>query len=283
VDAIVMAVIVGTLSLVPDMGYLAKASASGLFILGLIFIILATYSFTSKDNQETTSAYDTQITFPWHYLWPQDNMSGISNWFGCVVFGFGVVPLTYNFQESMSRPQELTHATAVALLGVAVSYIVLGCGLLALYHPVQGDILEQFPTQGILPLVVRLSMIVVIVLTSPLLVLPCGKILEEKLSMLSSSFHNHKLMQAIMRYGLCTICAIISVFIPGFVYILSFVGCFSVALVGFVIPPMIHISLVMKYHPSPKPIGQLCLDVAMLLWGIVATIISSLYTFRKLF
>lgn len=263
-NALAIALIVGTLSLVPDMGYLAKASASGLFVLGLTFATIAFY------------ATPPGVQGPQINLWPQDGMAGASNWFGCVVFGFGVVPLTYNYYESMARPQHLTSAAGVALLGVAICYMLIGYVLLSLYYPVQGDILQQLPTNGIAPLFVRLAMVVVVVLTSPLIVLPCSLIMEEKL--LSAAT---KPMQAMIRYSICVLCAIISVSIPGFVYVLSFVGCCSVALVGFIIPPLLHIALVIK-HESVVPITGLVLDFVMLTWGVTATIISSTNTFRKL-
>lgn len=263
-DALAIALTIGTLSLVPDLGYLAKASAFGLAVLGFTFVVIAAYATPSNAHEFNLN------------LWPQDGMTGVSNWFGCVVFGFGVVPLTYNYYESMAQPQHLAKATAVALLGVSLCYILIGCGLLWLYYPVQGDILEQLPTDGFVPLFVRLAMIVVVVLTCPLIVLPCGMILEGKL--LSTTT---KTMQAVIRYSICVLCAIISVSIPSFVYVLSFVGCFCVALVGFVIPPLLHIALVLQYD-STAPIAGLVLDFAMLAWGVAATIISSTYTFRKL-
>lgn len=262
-NALVISLIVGTLSLVPDMGYLAKASASGLVVLGFTFATIAFYATPSVVHQQIN-------------LWPQDGMAGASNWFGCVVFGFGVVPLTYNYYESMARPQHLTRAAAVALLGVAICYMIVGWGLLSLYYPVQGDILQQLPINGIAPLFVRLAMVVVVVLTSPLIVLPCSLIIEEKL--LSAAT---KPMQATIRYVICVLCATISVGIPGFVYVLSFVGCCSVALVGFIIPPLLHIALVLKHEPS-VPIAGLVLDFIMLTWGLSATIISSANTFRRL-
>lgn len=263
-NSLFVALIVGTLSLVPDMGYLSKASASGLIVLGFTFTSIAVYA-------KPSNVLETHLN-----LWPRDGMIGASNWFGCVVFGFGVAPLTYNYYESMAQPQHLTNATAIALLGVALCYMLIGCSLLSLYFPVQGDILQKLPTNELVPLLVRLAMIVVVVLTSPLIVLPCGLILEEKL-MLNPT----KQVQATIRYSICVLCAIISVRIPAFVYVLSFVGCCSVALVGFVIPPLLHIALVLKYNRS-QPVMDLLLDFVMLAWGVAATVISSSYTFHNL-
>ena len=264
VNAFIIAAVIGTLSLVPDMGYLAKASASGLIVLVLAFVAITFYAIPSDHIGAHLS------------LWPRDGFVGASNWFGCVVFGFGVVPLTYNYYESMARPQLLTSASMVALLGVAICYMVVGCGLALRFYPVQGDVMEQLPSTGYIPLLVRLAMIVVVILTCPLIVLPCGQILEEKLHATASTSR-----QAMIRYTICAMCAIVSVSIPGFVYVLSFVGCFSVALVGFVVPPLLHIALVYKYKPSAT-ISSYAMDLIMLSWGVTATIISSSFTLRKL-
>lgn len=254
------------------MGYLAKASAFGLSVLVATFTAIAFYA----PPAELVDTY-TDRHLNW---WPENGVTGVSHWFGCVVFGFGVVPLTYNYYESMAQPQHLRKATAVALLGVAFCYILIGVGLLWLYYPVEGDILQQLPTGGLVPLAVRCAMIVVVVLTCPLLVLPCGMILEGKLA--NNSQPTTRVFQAIVRFSICITCGILSVGVPGFVYVLSFVGCFSVALVGFVIPPLVHITLVLKYNESPS-IPGLILDGVMLLWGIFSTVVSSIYTFRQLY
>lgn len=287
VDALGIAAIVGTLSLVPDVGYLSKISASGLTVLALTFVTIAGYAVVFPSEHGTHDS-----TYQPLQLWPENGLSGVSRWFGCVVFGFGVVPLTYNFHESMAQPQQLVKASTVALIGTACSYVMIGCGLLTLYYPVNGDILEKLPTTGIVPLVIRVAMIVVVLFTAPLIVLPCGLILEGKLQSSSG-----KTKQVIVRYSICIVCALTSVVIPGFVNVLSFVGCFSVALVSFVFPPLIHISLLLRSKEEDSSCNvtgtatcatsaitaDLILDVAMLTWGIAATVISSIYTFRKLF
>jgi len=274
-DAFVIATMVGFLSLAPDMSDLAKASASGLFVLAFTFIIVAIYGTTS--GKTLTVAID---------LWPQGGLTGVSDWFGCAVFGFGTVPLTYSYYESMREPSRLIHAKALAFSGVLVSYLVTSYGLLLLYPIVMdGDILEDIlPTIGVVPTVVRLAMIVVIVLTSPLIVLPCGVILEGKIqSIIGGRVHSwSRLLQVVVRSSICIAAAVISISTPGFVYILSFVGCCAVSLVSFVVPPLLHIALVCKYEDVRSKIATILLDVVMLIWGISAMTISSTYTFKKL-
>jgi hypothetical protein len=263
-DAIGISVLIGLLSIVPDMGYLAKASATGLTVLFLTFCVIAWYG-----------DYKGMV---WNW-WPQDGMTGVSTWFGCVVFGFGVVPLTFNMQEAMEEPSRMIGASFQGFAAVAVTYAVLGLGLLLLYPDIDGDVLQELPTAGILPTAVRLAMVVVVMVTAPLLVVPCGELLEGKIVVPETTM----LLRVVVRLGICLLCSFISVFVPGFVDVLSFVGCFCVALVSFVVPPLLHVVLT---EQSSIPTGLFkrarLLDLIMLVWGISATVITSVYTLRNM-
>ena len=267
-DAFVTAVIIGLLSVVPDMGYLAKASATGLTVLFITFCVIASYG-----------QYSGFGSLNW---WPTDGMVGISQWFGCVVFGFGMVPLTYNMQEAMAEPQRMLGAATMGMISVAAAYATLGLGLLLLYPNIEGDVLQELPTQGIAPTAVRLAMVLVVMVTAPLLVVPCAELLEGKL--LATGFQVPGSIPIIVRLGICVICSVISVWVPGFVNVLSFVGCFCVALVSFVVPPLLHYVLLRKNETRDLTVAKRAefLDLAMVLWGISATIITSIFTLREM-
>jgi amino acid permease len=262
VDAILIALMMAPLSIVPDMGYLSRISATGLYLLGFAFLVIAGYGMAQYDG-----------TLPSSLHWfPQDGLTGVSHWFGCTVFGFGVVPLTFNFRESMAEPSRLVGATTFSLLGVAIAYIIAGVGLLALYPNIEGDVLHELPQEGILPIITRLAIVVVVLVTAPLLIVPCAELLEGKIS--AEPDQHTKVM---VRFGICFATVAISVGVPGFVYVLSFVGCFCVALVGFVVPPLFHLVLL---RGRKTPLAVFWVDVIMLTWGIVATVISTAYTFH---
>lgn len=80
----------------------------------------------------------------------------------------------------------------------------------------------------------------------------------------------------VIRSLLCACCTLLAVFIPGFVHIISFVGCFCVSMTGFVLPPLFSIRL--------KKANQLkcSFDVCLLLVGLVTTAITSTMTFHNL-
>mmetsp|Transcript_14921 Transcript_14921/g.28492 ORF Transcript_14921/g.28492 Transcript_14921/m.28492 type:complete len:440 (-) Transcript_14921:107-1426(-) len=257
-DAFVIASLMAVLSLVPDLGHLSGISGVGLLVLAGAFIVIASYGlygFLEAPN----------VSLP---LWPASAV-GLSHFFGVCVFGFGTVPLTYNFQESMKKPSLIIPTTAGALGCVALFYIVLGVGLSILYPNVEGEILHELPGTGWLPTVTRLAMAVVVVLTAPLLIVPTGELLEGK-------FHDNKVL---VRCGVCLVSVCVAVLLPTFVQVLAFVGCACVGFVSFCVPPILHIRIVWMLKEDKKPPnGVLLLDVVMLVWGLIATTVGTIYT-----
>ena len=231
-------------------------------------------------------------------VWPQ-SLTGISHWFGICVFGYGIVPLTYNLQESMKEPHRFVGASALSLLGVAVAYIVLGVGLYALCPHLTADVLAEIPNAGLLPTLTRLAMTGTVVATAPLLIVPCAELLEGKFDV-----GHHR---TAVRFALAGLSVGVAVLLPGFVQVLSFVGCFCVATVSFIMPPLLHLRLLMRAHYDSGDCGkgttstftaaastgtnqrrlllnvrtQLWVDVALLACGIIATVISSICTLRS--
>lgn len=278
--------LMATLSVVHDVGALTKGSAFGLVVLFVSMSILTVYGILWNETRHytTTIASDTTTTTTtsspsWNW-WPSHGLTGISQWFGCVAFGFGTVPLTYNFQSSMAQPHRMVSATVYALVGfVTTCYIILGVGLLYLYPQLEGDVLYVLPTNFWLAQVTRWAMVVVILVTAPLLVVPCGQLIEGKLH----PHHQHRstwTTRYVVRFGVCYTCAIISTLVPGFVNVLSLVGCASVAMVSFCVPPLLHLAVLQRSQQATTV--QRHVDHFMLACGILATSISTVYTLCKM-
>lgn len=285
-DAIAIALIIGPMSAVPDIGYLSKASAAGLGVLFFAFTVIAAYGLFDDPPANTIVAVAASDDHDGaygsdHWNWfPENGLEGVSTWFGCVVFGYGVAPLTFSFRESMAEPAHMVRASAVALVVVATSYVVVGVGLYFLFPTISGDVLHMLPAEGWLPVVIRLSMAVVIFVTAPLLIVPCGQLIEGKIIIQVSATSTGIVpywIRAPVRVGIALTCVFISVMVPGFVSVLSLVGCASVATVGFVVPPLLFLRL----RLSRPWTWDLALDVVMLVWGTVATGISTSYTFHN--
>jgi amino acid permease len=285
-DAIFIAFLIAPLSVVPDMGYLTKTSAAGLGVLGAALFIVAAYGvYSNDDDTHETATNMAETSLQW---FPRQGLSGVSHWFGCTVFGFGIVPLTLNFRESMAEPGRLPYATLFALLLVAALYIVIGIGLLALYPNIESDVLSELPREGWLPIVTRLAMVIVVVATAPLLIVPCAEIIEGKLLLhgAPSAVPGEQQQlppisersKVVVRFGICFVTVAISVGIPEFVGVLTFVGCFCVAFVSFCIPPTLHLVLL---KDRGAPWRSMWVDAVMLVWGLTATGISTSYVFRR--
>ncbi|KAL3919138.1 MAG: hypothetical protein SGILL_003904, partial [Bacillariaceae sp.] len=310
-DALILAILLVPLCLVEDMSSLSKLSKLGLIILGFTMLVIAGYGVTGyevrvaaefetapliKDDDGRISD-DNDYDGPFSWL-PQDGLSGVSHWFGCVVFGFGIVPLTFNFRESMAQPEQLPRTAMFSMLLVAAAYIITGVSLLYLYPDIQDDVLSELP-EGWLATLTRLAMIVVVIATAPLLIVPCAEIIEGKIH---HDGQVHPRTQLLARSALSLVTVGISVMLPGFVTVLAFVGCFSVSLVSFCVPPLLHwVLLLQKYRqehdhhhhhvvnsgdfsrsPAKYPVWTVAVDVVALIAGVATTAITTYITFRKM-
>lgn len=280
VDAIMTGFVMGAVSLVPDMGYLSGASAFGLIVLLSAFVVIAGYGLFGVD-EDAASGLDA-IPTPLK-LWPS-SLNGVSHWFGIVVFGYGVVPLTYNIRESMQDPEKMVGATTGALALVAASYMLMGVGLYALFPNLTSDVLHELPATRVLPAMTRLAMSWTVLATAPLLIVPCAELLEGKLGFT----HRMPLHRAVVRFSVVGVCVVVAVLLPDFVQVLALVGCFCVALVSFCLPPALHLRLAYLVSAEKEAIVRVTLSMAdvgvdclLLGWGIVATIVSTFCILRN--
>lgn len=184
----------------------------------------------------------------------------------------------------MAQPQKLVPVASTAVFFVTVAYITIALGLLALYPYVTGDIIsnlhstslhQDYIAFSIIPFVVRSAFVVVLLLSSPLVLLPCGELVEGKV-IAATHFESTPQLRAIVRFAICGVCLAISIAVPGFVTVLSFVGCFSSASASFVLPPLMHLMLSRRARiPWNR---QLRIDMLMFLLGVFATVLTTVYT-----
>lgn len=262
-DGVVVAIILTCISLVPHVGVLSHASALGLTVLFGTFVVIFGYGFI-ENNQTPSLSLDKLDTWP-------SSMKGISHSFGVVVFGYGIVPMTYNFQASMREPHRIVHVASYAIFATAMAYLVMGIGLYALFPALEGDVLSELPKVGFLPVATRLAMVVVVLMTAPLIVVPCSELLEGK--------WQHKEIWKV-RLAICAISCLIAVAFPDFVSALSVVGSTCVAAVSFGIPPLLHWRLCFL-HQHKVTFGIL-VDGIMFLLGVIMTVVATLYNLNLL-
>lgn len=289
VDATFTGLAMASLSLVPNLDYLTRASAIGLAVLFMAFLVITGYGVHDQywrpaeepttTTTATTTAEDHRHEISLH-IWTE-SWANLSHWFGIVVFGFGIVPLTYNFHESMQEPHLLEHAMSIAVASVALVYLILGVGLYALFPLLESDVLHEIPAEhnAWIPLCTRVGLSATIVATAPLLIVPCSQIVEGRIL-------SRNRPSLLVRLGVVFSCVTIAVVVPGFVRVVSLVGCLCVAVVSFCIPPLFHWRLSKLYgknntetHPfwtTTSASGWV--DLPLLVWGIMATIVSTFYT-----
>ncbi|KAL3762378.1 hypothetical protein ACHAW5_000640 [Stephanodiscus triporus] len=136
---------------------------------------------------------------------------------------------------------------------------------------------------------VRLLMTFVVALTTPLVVVPCGELIEGKLGMAADDEDDGRQQRrsmldperVVVRVAICLSCMAFSGYVPnGFVDLVSFIGCFCGATTGFVLPPLFRLKLSSKGKPWSSE--RLC-DVVALVLAVVAISIASVLTLCELF
>jgi amino acid permease len=287
-DGLILGLLLVPLCIVDDLSALSKLSRLGLIILGVTMSVIGCYGikdrFFDNDVDQTSASDNLMDTDTVFRLYPLNGIEGISKWFGCIVFSFGIVPLTFNFRESMAEPEKLPKTALISMFLVGICYNVIGLSFLYLFPNIENDLLAEIPSTGFLATTTRLAMILVTMATTPLLTVPCAEIIEGKILNITQGEKNHtqsrKLMVITRTFVLMTTVTIAAK-LPGFVSVLSFVGCFAVSMVSFVLPPGLHCLLLGQgFDDGQTEYSTLARmrDVSMLLIGLATTIITTWFT-----
>lgn len=220
-------------------------------------------------------------------LFPLNGIEGVSKWFGCIVFSFGIVPLTFNFRESMAEPEKLPRTAMISMSLVGVCYTIIGLSFLYLFPNIENDLLAEIPSTGLLATTTRLAMILVAMASIPLLVVPCGEIIEGKITKNATAngetATTSKTLLIIIRTCILLVTVSVAVKLPGFVSVLSFVGCAAVSMVSFVLPPGLHwLILGKRFYDGSEgtnyPLLARVCDILILMGGIATTVITTWFT-----
>ena len=242
----------------------------------------------------------------WDDLWPTD-ITGAANWLGVTVFGFGAVPITFNLQESMRDPSRMSRATEIALLLVGGTYAIIGNGVAILFKPTvaefKSDVLQELPDSWI-PTMIRLAMTMVLMITAPILLVPCAELIEGKFGFDEESKLRYRIL---IRFALCFFCAGTAFVVPEFVHVISFIGAFCVVLTSFIFPPLLHLALLRQRLSETEGVRlftkcnvelgrfgkqeednertwqrMVRVDSVMLVLGTIVSIVASILTFIDL-
>jgi amino acid permease len=124
----------------------------------------------------TPSASSSSLFFP-------DSADAASRYFGVAAFCYGIPPLQFSLQDSMTEPTLYPLAARRALLIVWFTYVVCGVGIAFLYRcdplGVEENCLENLPTDSAAASAVRLCYAVVCVTSIPLCLAPVADMTEK--------------------------------------------------------------------------------------------------------
>lgn len=352
-NVFMIAIIIGYLASADDLESLSNLSALGIgmiiFVFCIICIIYGDTQYVTEPWPTTSSMGSSSSTTT--TTTTIATIAGFAQWYGTVVFGFGCVPLTYNLRSSMKHPSDMITASSMGLIGTSIMYIIMSVSVVLLFPngTITGDVLQLLPSSVVtatssgsdsgdsgdsnstaffallLPTLVRLTMVGLVMTTAPLLVLPCGELIQDELfgqvgedykgndekndnkdgdTTTSNTTSNNRF---VVPMTICIFGSIVTLYLPEFVYVLSFVGsCWCI--LSFIIPPLFHLSLYRKIKVQLLLVRKqqqqrrqgiqgeeveqgekellskfsFWVDVGMLIFGIVATLSSSIYTFQSL-
>lgn len=274
---IISGIIVLPFSIAKDPGYLSFFSLFGLICLmigvfSILFFGLWSYgNITLKDpfHSIINNANENLSFFP-------DSISDATIFIGVATFCFGMASLAFPIEESMEHKEQFQTAVLWSLIFVWSVYVAIGdlASILYLHDPqgISDNILTNLPEDSIAASLVRLSMALVCVLTFPLTFLAPAQIIEFALQRWISSRSSYQriydgepdipetslFMRIGIRIGLIVLCTFFASAVPCFGMVISLLGCFTVVILSFILPPLFHLFIITvpKLNKQKSAISQ---------------------------
>jgi len=288
-DATCLLIVLLPILTMKDYSAISKISAFGTSILFAIFGMIAIYGLQQHgfDGFDTTTFCDRLNLYP-------ASFTAFSNWFGVAAFSFGIVPFVYSVQGSMQQPTKLMPTMNIALLVAFVAYVIMGDLISIIFvDGIHGDVLSVLPIDTLLPSTLRFGMILTIISSIPLILIPLSELVYDKLiannnmdKKNDTTTNNKNKHLLIIRIVIAIACAIVSVEVPNFIYVISFLGCCCNAAISFAFPPLLHVQCYKKFVSSgqqpKKPSKYYTLDLVLIVLGTLVSAFSSVLTFKSM-
>lgn len=318
---IISAIIVYPASCAQDISILTKYSIAGLvFLLIAIFTIFyfGFYSFGANFLRNAAVIPN----FP-------KSLEDMITYSGVSIFCFGLCSLAFPIEETMSKKEDFRLAVTCCLFFVWLVYTVVGDGLAILYvqdtNGIQSNILQNLPLTSLTAALVKLSMAAVCLFTFPLTLVPpalmiehlivqrCRRrnddnldtngignpnieyqsinndIIDEDLDTSDHGFYSTIYFSYINRLILVCFCTVSAIGIPCFGDIISLLGCFTVSILSFVMPPLLHYRIVtypvLRGNRLASKVGendfvsfryQAIIDIVLTILGVLVSLIGSI-------
>uniref|UniRef100_A0A7S1XNH0 Amino acid transporter transmembrane domain-containing protein n=1 Tax=Phaeomonas parva TaxID=124430 RepID=A0A7S1XNH0_9STRA len=239
-------------SLYRDVSFLVPYSKAGLGVLGFVLACMFYMGFSQGG--------DRNVPLDAHTLLPT-SFNDFAAYFGVAVFCFGGTPLMFPVKDGMRRSMQhrFKDANCAALMGAALLYAIVGCGLGYIFQEKGGvpqNVLQSLPPttelaggdlRTLLATCMRLGYLAVTLLSFPLTFVALAGMVEDRVSAGSSEPAGHFIQRELIRLLLLAAVALFAILIPEFGLVVSLLGCFSVTILSFALPPFFLMRICNEY------------------------------------
>ena len=282
-DTTILTFIMGGIIFLPccakDVGILSSVSL--LALVSLIIGIFALFLFGIYEFGDDVN--NTQE----NYSYVPKNISDVFSFMGIVSFCFGLTSLCFPVESSMEDKKSFSIAVIWCLIFVVSLYTIVGDGLYILYanddNGVNSNILSNLPQNSVTADIVRLCISLVCLLSIPLTFLPPSQMIEqywraeraERMSLVEKGEYevigggNEKednTVNVSIRLIIMICCTLSAAIVPCFGTIVSLLGAFTVSILSYLLPPLLHLKLIGNNDR---------LDYSYTIVGIAITIIGT--------
>ncbi|KAG0290105.1 neutral amino acid transporter [Linnemannia gamsii] len=207
---------------------------------------------------------------------------------GTAVFSFEGIGMVIPICGSMANPKQFPRALTIVLSVVCVLLVSFGCmGYAAYGDEVKTIVLDDLPNatggEKAGKNAIQLLYIVAIYLTTPLMLFPCIRIVEQVVGSVVDKSNGGKM--TMFKENVVRILidfAVAAVAYAGYYKLdifISFVGSFACAPLLFIFPPMFHL----KAFPN-QPLWRKASDIGLILFGFLVfffTLVITIQSFAK--
>ncbi|OBZ83315.1 Vacuolar amino acid transporter 3 [Choanephora cucurbitarum] len=208
------------------------------------------------------------------------NPSNFALMIGTATFSFEGIGLIIPIVESMDRPEKFPFVVTLGMIIVCIVYILIGTlSYLAYGDTIQSAVIYNFPADNKLTITVQLLYSLAIILTSPLMLFPALKIIENGLFSRFRSGRDSlavKWSKNVYRTVLSVACAAIAFAIGGdnldkFVSLVGSIACVPLC---FIFPGMFHLKVSKKRTDMIFDCLLIIFGVGILIYTLEVTVDS---------
>lgn len=197
-----------------------------------------------------------------------------------IIFSYVCHPVLPGVEASMKKRSQFRRMLALVYLSVAMLKLVFAvCAYFSFSSNIHDVIVNSLP-MGIMRLVVNSFFLLNVLFSYPFVVITIVQTFEGSVSAESFPFKIPDLVWfVVIRVVINFLTLLPAIAIPHFALFMAFIGSLTGSLICFIFPGVFHLALKTK----ELKMYECTLDVAVIVFGIVASILGLLYTGKELF